>query len=78
MLFFGQCRFCQRSRLKAVAHVCLVGQSHSCRLSLLLLSKQRTCTAFLLILQAGESSFVLLLPGSHPGKPDLETAVANP
>jgi hypothetical protein len=37
------------SRLKATACICLVGQSLSCHLLSLLLSKCRTCTAFLLI-----------------------------
>ncbi len=52
--------------------------SCSCYLSSLLLGERRTHAAFLLALQAGESGFALLSPGSHPGKQDLETVAENP
>ena len=64
-----------------VPRVSLIGNglcSRSGCLSTLLLRMQRTCAAFLLMLQVGKSGLMLLSPQSHASKPDEEELVAKP
>ena len=42
------------------------------------IGKDRTCTAVVLIVQACKVGLTLLAPQSPAGKPDVETAAANP
>ncbi len=65
----------------SVPLVSLVGYglcSRGSRLLTLLLRLQRVSTAFLLVLQAGKSSLMLLLPQGLASKPGMEALTAKP
>jgi hypothetical protein len=51
---------------------------HGGRLLTLLLHLQRASAAFLLVLQAGKSSLMLLLPQGLASKPGMEASTAKP